>query len=800
MSLWLDLKTGVRQLRRAPGVALAAVLTLAVGIGSTSAVFSFIAAVMSASSPVDDMDQRVGLWSRNRAEAETKNAVSAADFLDWQRRATLLDSAIATRNRAATLGGFEHAERVSVQEVTPNYIDFFRWSPVMGRAFTPADGVPGAPRVIIASYSFWRTQMASRQDAIGLTLRLDGEPATIVGVLPRIPAVDGIFVPLAIDAAAADRAGRDLFVFARLRDGVTLEQARAEMDTIGQALETEFPATNRGWSINTRPLQEEFIGPQARLAFAILAGAVASVLLIGCVNVANLLLARGIARRGELAVRVALGAGTWRVARQLLVECGVIAALGAAASVVVSRWTIQYFQANAQLSIDSPWMDAGGLNLRALSITAFAAIVATIVSGVAPILAARPTDLVTGLQASSRSGIRANRGITASLVAAEIALAVMLLIVSGLLMRTLIALESLEPGFDVRNMLTATVTLPQATPPADAARWFDRALSRIRTLPGVVSAAATSRVPFAGGRFNPNRGLEIEGRTSMAPDEGIWAVDYVVTPHLVETLGVPVIEGRTFTDRDGAGAPQVAVVSRAMAERFWPGRSPLGARLRQADDATGDWRTVVGVVGDIRNDDADAPPIPYLYVPLAQRPVRTLTLVLRTAGDAAALSGPLRRAVSEIDRDQALYDVRTMEDVLEADLAGSRVLIEVFGAFALIALGLAGLGVWAVAAQSVGQRTREIGVRVALGATARQVTRLMALQGLLPIAIGLALGVTAGLGVARVMRSILFQVSPADPLTIAGTIAALASVGLVATIGPALRAARLDPLAALRES
>jgi predicted permease len=315
----------------------------------------------------------------------------------------------------------------------------------------------------------------------------------------------------------------------------------------------------------------------------------------------------------------------------------------------------------------------------------------------------------------------------------------------------------------------------------------------------VISAGATSRVPFAGSRFNPNRGLEVEGRSALIADEGTWAVDYIVTPQLLETFAVRLLEGRTFTDADGEGAPLVALVSQAMAQRFWPGRSPVGTRLRQGDEPAGEWRTVVGVVADIRNDDADAPPIPYLYVPLAQRPVRTMTLVIRTAGEPTALVAPLRRAIAELDPDQALYDVRTMEAVLEADLAGSRVLIEVFGVFALIALGLAGLGVWAVAAQSVGQRTREIGVRVALGATGRQIVHLMTRQTLLPIGVGLALGLLAGLGVARVMRSILFQVSPNDPITIASTIAALAAVGVVATLGPSRRAARLDPLAALRE-
>jgi putative ABC transport system permease protein len=368
-----------------------------------------------------------------------------------------------------------------------------------------------------------------------------------------------------------------------------------------------------------------------------------------------------------------------------------------------------------------------------------------------------------------------------------------------LLMRTLAAIERLEPGFEVAKVLTASITRPQSSSADASAQFFEQALARIRALPGVITAAATSRVPFAGSRFNPNRGLEIEGRAPAGSGEGTWAVDYTVTPQFFETLRVPLVEGRTFNDGDGASAAKVAIVSAAMARRFWPNRSPVGARLRQGDEPEGEWRSVVGVVGDIRNDDADQPPIPYLYVPLAQRPAATMTIVVRTASDPAGMAAALRGAVVQLDPDQPLYDVRTMEQVLDADLGGSRVLIQVFAAFAAIALGLAGIGVWGVAAQAVGQRTREIGVRIALGATVRQVVGLMASQGLMPMAIGLVIGLAAGLAVAQIMRGVLFQVSATDPLTIAGTVATLIAVGIVATVGPSLRAARLDPVTALRE-
>jgi putative ABC transport system permease protein len=795
--IWLDVRSAWRQLTGAPGTALAAITTLAVGIGATAAVFSFVAAVLSAGAPVADMDRLVALWSHNRSETETKNPASAGDFLEWRRRATLIESAIAMRRRPANLGGLENAVRTTVNEVTPNYFAFFRMSPSVGRGFTPADATPGASPVVVLSYEFWRNALASNPDVVGSTVRLDGVPTTVVGVLARLPGVDSVYAPLDVDSMAGEHTTRNLFVFARMRDGASIEQVRAEMESIGQMLEREFPRTNAGWAVNTRPLQEEFVGPQARLAFVILLGTVVSVLLIGCVNVANLLLARGLARRGELSVRLALGASRWRVARQLLVECGVIALAGAILSLVVSRWTLQFFL--GQFPLDSPWIDDAGFNPRALAVTALAATLATLASGLAPILAMRRADLVSGLQTSGRSGLRASRRLTSGLVAAEIALAVLLLIVSGLLMRTLSAIENLDAGFDLNNVLTASVTLPRNTSDEAAARWFEQALARARAIPGVVSAAATSRVPFAGSRFNPNRGLEIEGRSRVGTDEGSWAVDYTVTPQFFETLRVRVLDGRSFVDGDGTSAPLVAIVSQAMARRFWPDRSPVGARLRQGDEPEGQWRTVVGVVADIRNDDADQPPIPYLYMPLAQRPARTMSIVIKTAGDPADISASLRHVMAAFDSDQALYDVRTMKEVFEADLAQTRVLVQILGAFAAIALGLAGIGVWGVAAQAVGQRTREIGVRVALGATSNQVVRLMAIQGFVPIAAGLAVGLAAGLGVARVMRSVLFQVSPNDPQTIVATVALLALVGAVATLGPALRAARLDPLAALRE-
>ena len=793
----LDVLTALRQLRRSPGTTAAAALTLAIGIGATTAVFSFVIAVMSAASPAADMSQLVGVWSHNRAEAETKGLVSPGDYAEWVARARSFDAFAAWRGQSFNVsGGGGVASRQSAQVVTPGYFEMFGWRPRLGRFFTTEDARPGAARVVVVSYAYWQNARAGHPDVVGQTIALDGEPATIVGVLPRMPAVSDLFVPLALETARGDHSTRALFVQARLAAGTSIDAARAEMDTIGTALERDFPATNRGWSINTRPLQDEFIGPQARVVFALLGGIVLAVLGIGCVNIANLLLARGAARRGEMAVRLALGAGGWRVVRQLLIECSILAVLGGALSLAVSRWTLSILLSLG--AIDSAWVANQGLNPRMLLLTLAASLAATVAAGLAPALAAQRANVVDGLRATGRSAVASFGRTTRWLVTAQVALAVMLLVLAGLMVRTLNAVQRLEPGFDMDNVLTAVITLPDAMPPDTVGRWFDRAVARARQLPGVSDAGAISRLPFAGSRWNPNRGLEIEGLPPSDQAGAEWAVDYIVTPGLVEALRLPVLEGRRFTDADGREAPAVAIVNQAMARRYWPGRSPIGSRLRRGDDAPGAWRTVVGVVGDIRNDDADQPPLPYLYVPHAQQPSRTMALTLRTAGDPVALADALRSALQSFDPNQALYDVRSMRQVWEADLATSRLLIQVMTALALVALFLAGLGVWGVAAQSVGQRAREIGVRVALGASPAQVGQMIAWQGLWPVGVGLIAGLAGGLGAGRLMRSMLFQVTPTDPWAVGGTLAALMVVGVAATLGPALRAARVDPLDALR--
>jgi len=795
-SFWLDVRAGIRQMQAAPLVAAVAIVTLAAGIGATTAVFSFVAAVMETSRPVGDMDRRVGLWSRNLSEAETKRAVSPGDFLDWRARTTLLESVVATRARAFNFRGAGLPMRVNGAEVSTGYLEFFDNEPVEGRTFVEDDARSGAPAVVILTDRFWRTQMESAPGLVGSIVRLDGVPATIVGILPPDPLDDGIRVPLRLEELAAERSARTLFVWGRLIDGATIEQARAEFEAIGESLASEHPGTNRGWTVNTRPLQEEFVGPQARLVFTLLLAMAVVVLLVGCLNVANLLIARGVKRRSEMAIRMALGADRRRVVRQMLVESAVIAGCGAAASLVAARSALSLLV--AAFPVNSPWVAASGLNLRLLGVTAAAAFLATLAVGLLPALAAGRTGLLPDVQAAGRGVTGTNRRTTRVLVGAQVALAMMLVVVSGLFARTVDALQRLDPGFDIANLLTASVALPEGSSDSEAIAWFTGAVARVAQVPGVTRAAVASRVPFAGSRFNPNRGLVIEGRPSTATGQAAFAVDYIVSPDYFETLRLPLLEGRSFTAGDGRGSPLVAVVSQTLARQHWPDGRAIGARLRQGDEPADTWRTVVGVVADVRNDDADQPPLPYLYLPHAQQPSRELSLVVRTQGDPESMAPVLRGALAEYDADQPLFDVRSMQAIVDADLQGSIVLGRVLNIFAVAALGLAGLGIWGVASQLVAQRTKEIGVRVALGATTAEVLALTARLTLPQVFIGSIAGLAMGLGVAQLLRSLLFGVSPVDPATIALAVAALLVVAAAAVAGPARSAARVDPVVALR--
>jgi predicted permease len=683
-----------------------------------------------------------------------------------------------------------------------DYFDLLGQNPALGRAIEPRDEQPGAPLVVMLSDRFWRDRFGGETGVLGREIRVDGRPALIVGILPRNDFSGDVVLPLVIDPASPAHAEHSLFVMARRRGGVTLEQAAAQMGAIGAQLERERPDTHRGWGVNVRPLQEEFVGPQARLVFGLLAAAAAAILLIGCPNIANLLLARGITRARELAIRAALGASRWRLVRQMLVESSVLALAGAATGLLVRHGGLGLLR--AAFGMEASIIERAVIDTRALAFAGVASVASTLFFGLIPALHSASACVTDTLREGSRAtGGARTRRLASVLVGAEVAAAVLFLVVAVLFMRTLAALERIDPGFDTTNLLTLRVTLPE-TRYADGAsiiRFYDGVVGRLRRSHAVTAAGAAVRVPASGSRFNPDRSISIQGRP-VAGDETQFAADLTVTPGYLETLGIPLRAGRSLGPQDGEEAPLAVIVSETMVRRYFGGaqEKALGARIRLGDEASpGAWRTVVGIVGDVRNDDIDAPPLPQVYVPLAQRPSREMTIVLRTTDDPMAHVPEARAAVAALDADQPLYDVKSMAQILDEDLRDTVVLVAVLGIFAGIALLLAAVGIYGVVSHAVAQRTQELGVRMALGATSADVLRLVVRQGLVPVAGGLALGLTGSLGASRLLRGVLYGVAPTDPVTYAAVVVILAATALLACIAPARRAARVGPLTALRE-
>jgi putative ABC transport system permease protein len=792
-----DVRYAVRTLLRAPGFTAATILMLAIGMGAATTVYSYLRVLLTATAPPVDLERRVAVWSQNRAQADPKGLVSLHDFAAWRTHAQSFAAIAASTDLALNLGAIDEPVRLGARAVTASYFDLIGVRLARGRTFAEDDSQPGADPVAILGYREWRDRLDGDPGVIGRTVLLDGVRTTIVGVLGEWELQPQVLVPLTIDLSHVDRSARTLFVAATLRAGVTRDQAAAEMIDIARQLEAEHPGSNRGWSVYLSPLAEEFIGRQARVAIGVLAAIVVAVLLIACANVANLTLARGLARYREIAVRSALGAGTGQIVRQLLVEGFILSAVAAGLGLVIARWGLQWLQ--VRFATGPALSERFRLDPNVFVFAAGLSMAATLLFGLVPALRTASTDVVSGLHQSTNrtTGGRASRLFRSGLVGAEAALTIVFLILSALLMRTMVNLERIADfGFDPTHVLTARVTLPQSRDAASASTaFFDQVTEKLAQRPEIVVASAGMRVPAQGSRWNPNRSLQIQGRV-LSADDPVWAQDLTVMPRYFAALGIALIEGRDFTRADAMAAQPVAIVSRTMANRYWPGRSPIGERVKIGDE---DWRIIVGLVGDVRNDDIDAPTPPYLYVPFAQRPERTMTLVIRTRGNPAAATPMVREIVSGIDRNQPVYEIRTMERVLEDDLRQSWTLIEAIGMFAVCALLLATAGIYAVVAHAVSQRTQEIGVRMALGASLRDVVWMTVRQGLTPVVVGLTAGIGVAAAASQLLRSLLYGVTPLDPVAYLSTAGLLLALAVLAAVVPARRATRIDPLVALKQ-
>ena len=794
-----DLRVAVRQLRRTPAFTVAAVGCLALGIGANTAIFSAVDGVLLRPLPFPESDRLVTIWGYHASIG--RESASLPDFLDWRRDSRSFVDMTARANTQFNLTGAGEPEVVRGALVTANYFRVLGSPIPFGRGFRDDEERRGAARVAVLSDGFWQREFGGRADALGRQIVLGGVPYTIVGVGARglsVPQEVDVWAPLTTDTILGRR-NDFLEVVGRLAPGADLSQAREELGTIARRLAHEYPGSNSGWGVDLVGLQERIVG-EIRPALLVFMGAVGLVLLIACANVANLMLARVATREREVTIRAALGASRRRLVRQLLTESVVLSLVGGALGLGLAVWGVRALQALEPGTI--PRLDEIAVNGGALAFALGLSVVTGLLFGVAPAVRLMRYDLRGGLAEGGRgmAGRRSAGRTRSLLVLAEVALACVLLVGAALLLTSFVRLQGVDPGFAPSGILTARVTLPRARYD-DSVRqsaFVDALLAQARRLPGVRSAAVASDAPLGDGP--PYWSFAVGGVEQPPPEVVQDAVVFRTTPEYFRTFAIPLLRGRLYEASDRGDAAPVAVVSEALAHRYWPDRTPLGARITLGDpeDSTSVWMTVVGVVGDVRQEGPAAAAYPQLYLPLAQVSSRSLLIALRTSGDPLALTPALKHAVAGIDPNLALGRVATMDERVAGVLARPRVNALLLGGFAATALVLAALGIYGVIAYGVVQRTRELGIRMALGARSDDVLRLVLRQGMMPVLAGLALGLGGAAVASRVLRGLLFGVGGTDPIIYACVAAFLTAVALLASYLPARRAALADPVVALR--
>ncbi len=799
-SIWQDLRYGVRMLWRAPGFTAIAVFALALGVGANTAIFSVVNAVVLRPLPFPDAARLVWFDGALPAKGVKESSLSKPDYLDWRKEADVFADTTAFVEGSAILSGEDgEPERVPRGVVTASFFPTVGVNPMLGRALSAEDELPGSELVTVLSYGLWQRRFGANPKVVGSKMTLSGRSVTVVGVMPAgfdYPGGAQVWSPLRNSADDVKRDNRYLHVLARLKPTVTLEGAQTQIDTISGRLGQQYPETNGGWTAHLTGLQERTTSG-VRSSLLLLFGAVGFVLLIACANVANLLLARATARRKEIALRTALGAGRLRIIRQLLTESLLLAMLGGVAGLILSLFLTDLLVAISPA--DVPRLDEITLDARVLGFTVGVVTLVGLLFGIAPAMQASKTELNEALKEGGRSSTEGRNRLRALLVVSEVALSLLLLVGAGLLIKSFVLLRDVPPGFDPKNVLTMRISLPAAryAEPQQQANFYRELMERTRVLPGVEAAGATLSLPLGGSKFSVGRSFVREGR-ALATEESQDTDYFVATPDYFKAMRVPLKAGRTFTERDTADAPQVVVVNESLARRVFPGEDPIGKHLTVWRDEKFA-REIIGIVGDVKSSTLDAEVNSQIYVPHAQDAGwGGLSLAVRTKGEPEALTAGVRSAVLSIDKNLPVFDIKTMDDVLANSVANNRLVMLLFSVFALFALLLATVGIYGVIAYSVARRTHEIGIRMALGAQASDVLRLIVGQGMLLALIGVGLGLLGAFAVTRVMESQLYGVSATDPLTFAIVASMLAAVALVACYIPARRATKVDPMIALR--
>jgi putative ABC transport system permease protein len=796
-----DVRYAVRSYARAPSFTLVILMTLALGIGASTAIFSLVNGILLQPLPLPEPDRLV--YANEVNGKGDRISVSWPNFLDWRARARSFESLSNSREESTTLTGTERAQRLRGRRVTGNFFHVLGVSPALGRGFTDEDDRPTAVPAAIVSDAYWRTQLGADPAVIGRTLKLDGVEHTIVGVMPRdfqyVRPYD-LFTsmgPVATSPNLIDRGNHSgFYALGRLKPGASLEAADRELKAIAAALEREYPNTNSAVGVRAERLADRLVD-DIRLTLLALVGAVGFLLLIACVNVANLLIARGASRQHELAVRAALGGGRVRLASQMLVESTLVSVAGGVLGVGVAAWLLRGLVAVAPEG--TPRILDVRLDAAALLFALGAAALCGVVFGALPAFQASGVHgqqaLVRGRSAgfASRSH-RLRRG----LMIVETALALVLLTGAGLMMRTLRELTQVETGFRSDHLLTARFMLAgDQWPPEKRLPFYTDLLSRLRALPGVTNAAFAFSLPIDGSNWNS---IFIVADKPVPPRAQLPSAAFTpVSAGYFETMGMRLVRGRFFDATETATSPKVTVVNEALARRLWPGEEAVGKRLKQGwPETPSAWREVVAVVGDVKFNGVTADTPMQAYLPLAHEPARSLAIVARTAGDPAALGPAVEDVVQQLNKDLPLFQIRTMDDMLGTSIARQRMSMMVFVVFAAVALTLASVGLYGVVAHGVTERTHEIGVRIALGAEQRHVLGLVMRQGLSMALVGTAIGVAGSVALSRWIQGLLYGVTATDPITIGTVVATLLAVALVACYVPAWRATRVDPTTALR--
>jgi putative ABC transport system permease protein len=805
--LWQDLRYCARTLLKTPGFTLTVVATLALGIGINTAVYSVVDAVLLRPLPFAEPDRLVEIWQQDSGRPYAYPGLRWEAFQEWRGQANLFERVEAYRQRSFTLTGVGEPETINTRAVSPGLFATLGVNPRLGRPFQATDGEPGADHVALISDSFWKKHFGGDPGALGKTLTLNDQPYTVIGVMPpkfKFPyGKFQLWVPLALTPVDDQKRPNRFTAVARLRGDVALPTAQAALDVLGTRLAKEKPDP-RGWGAKLSRLDERRVNPGPRRSLLVLFGAVGFVLLLACANAANLTLSRAANRQGEIAIRLALGAGRWRLVRQLLTESMTLALLGGLLGVTLAWLGVDLLAKFTPEELTFLSVNEISVERRVLFFTLGVTLLAGVGFGLLPALKSSRPDLQQALKGATGKATadRAQNRLRNALVITEVALSLILLIGAGLMMRSFLRLASAPPGFDPNNLIAADLNLSplRYQTLAQEEDFFDRLKTMTATIPGVESVTVAQGAPPKAGGITFNLDIEIEGRAPEPPDPKLILPFNYADPNYFRTLRIPILRGRAFGAEDTINAPLALIINEEMAHRYWPNENPVGRRIRFGKDDK--WKTVVGVAGDVNlGKPGDGFSRMEIYFPWSQQSQRAsqITLIARTAPDAGELIAAVKSGVRALDKDQPIYRINTSEELLSDALAEPRFYLFLFGCFAGLTLLLVSMGIYGVMAYSVAQRTREIGIRMALGADRRDVLKLALKRGMSLALVGVGIGIAASIALSRLMTALLFGMPATDPATYAAVALLLTAVALLACYVPARRATNIDPLIALRD-